>query len=138
VLSLLHEGVAVGRKEGAYLHRDRLNGVLRARRSARLAALTSGGAIPETADYRVVTEEDNTFVGTVNEDFAIETLSGDVFLLGNTSWRIRYVRGGQVVVNDAQGAPASIPFWLGDAPGRTVELSEALSTLREDVVNRAE
>jgi ATP-dependent Lhr-like helicase len=132
-LTLLSEGVAMGRKNGAFLHRDSVNKILRARRSARLVAITSGGAIPETADYRVVTEDDNTFVGTVNEDFAIESMSGDVFLLGNTSWRIRFVRGGQVVVADAGGAPATIPFWLGEAPGRTVELSTELSEVRAGI-----
>jgi ATP-dependent Lhr-like helicase len=136
ILTMVSEGIAPGRHEGAYIHRDRLNHQLRARRSARLTALTSGGAIPETADYRVVTEGENTFVGTVNEDFAIESLAGDVFLLGNTSWRIRYVRGGQVVVNDAEGAPANVPFWLGEAPGRTVELSDEVSRLREEIAAR--
>ncbi|MBI4422971.1 MAG: DEAD/DEAH box helicase, partial [Elusimicrobia bacterium] len=136
IVSLLSEGVAKGRKDGAFLHRDALHGKLRARRGARLAAVTSGGAIPEAADYRVVTEDEGTFVGTVNEDFAIESMSGDVFLLGNTSWRVRSVRSGQVVVRDAQGAPATIPFWLGEAPGRTVELSEELSRLREELAER--
>ena len=138
MVELVSEGVATGRKDGAYVHRDAVHHVLRARRSARMAAIMSGGAIPETADFRVVTEEDDTFVGTVNEDFAIESMSGDVFLLGNTSWRVRYVRGGQVVVSDAQGAPATIPFWLGEAPGRTVELSEEVSALRAELDRRAE
>ncbi len=132
VVALLSEGIAKGRREGAFLHRDGVNHVLRSRRSARLAALTSGGAIPETADYRVVTEDEGVFVGTVNEDFAVESMAGDVFLLGNTSWRVRYIRGGQVVVSDAQGAPANVPFWLGEAPGRTIELSEEISDLREE------
>ena len=132
-LTLLSEGVAKGKLNGAFLHRDSVNRVLRARRSARLVAITSGGAIPETADYRVVLESDNTFVGTVNEDFAIESMAGDVFLLGNTSWRVRFVRGGQVVVADAGGAPATIPFWLGEAPGRTVELSSELSSVRAGI-----
>jgi ATP-dependent helicase Lhr and Lhr-like helicase len=131
VVAMCAEGLGRARKDGAYLHRDAVHGVLRPRRAARLTAITSGGAIPETADYRVVTEDENTFVGTVNEDFAIESMAGDVFLLGNTSWRVRYVRGGQVVVSDAHGAPATIPFWLGEAPGRTIELSEELSDLRE-------
>ena len=91
----------------AYLHRDQIHHRLRARRHARISALTSGGAIPEMADYRVVTEGDNTFVGTFNEDFAIETQSGNVFQLGNVSWRILYVRGGEVTVRDAHGAPAA-------------------------------
>jgi ATP-dependent Lhr-like helicase len=133
MVELVSEGVAKGRKDGSYVHRDGVNKILRPRKSARMAAIMSGGAIPETADYRVVTEEENTFVGTVNEDFAIESMSGDVFLLGNTSWRVRYVRGGQVVVSDAQGAAATVPFWLGEAPGRTVELSEELSALRADI-----
>ena len=138
IVTLASEGIAKGRKEGAYIHRDSVNKVLKARRAARLTALTGGGAIPETADYRVVTEDDGTFVGTVNEDFAIESQGGDVFLLGNTSWRIRYVRGGQVVVRDAQGAPASVPFWLGEAPGRTIELSEEVSSLREEIGARCD
>ena len=138
VVAMVSEGIAPGRADGAYLHRDQIGHQLRARRAARLSALTSGGAIPETADYRVVTETDNTFVGTVNEDFAIESLAGDVFLLGNTSWRIRAVRGGQVIVSDAEGAAASIPFWLGEAPGRTMELSQEMSRLREEIVERLE
>jgi ATP-dependent Lhr-like helicase len=133
IVEMVSEGVARGRKDGAYVHRDAVHKILRARRSARLAAITSGGAIPETADYRVVTEEDDTFVGTVNEDFAIESMAGDVFLLGNTSWRIRYIRGGQVVVSDAQGAAATVPFWLGEAPGRTRELSAELSEVRSEL-----
>ena len=133
IVEIASEGVARGRREGAFLHRDQIHHELKARRSARLTAITSGGAIPETADYRVVTEDEGTFVGTVNEDFAIESLSGDVFLLGNTSWRVRYVRGGQMIVRDAEGAPANVPFWLGEAPGRTPELSEELSRLREDI-----
>ena len=99
-------------------------------RGARLAALTSGGAIPETAQYRVIAEPDGTVVGTVDEDFAVESLAGDVFLLGNTSWRVQYVRGGEVQVHDAEGAPPSIPFWLGEAPGRTREFSAECSQLR--------
>ncbi|MCG8588136.1 MAG: DEAD/DEAH box helicase [Proteobacteria bacterium] len=134
VLELVSEGIRTGRgRRGAYLHRDRVNGVLRARRGARLAALTSGGAIPDTADYRVVTDPDDTFVGTVNEDWAIESMAGDVFLLGSTSWRIRRVEAGVVRVVDAEGAPPTIPFWLGEAPARTAELSREVSILRERV-----
>lgn len=132
IVTMASEGIAKGRREGAYLHRDAVHKVLKARRSARLTAVTSGGAIPETADYRVVTEE-GTLVGTVNEDFAIESLAGDVFLLGNTSWRVLHVRGGEVLVRDAEGAPANVPFWLGEAPGRTIELSEEVSRLREEL-----
>ncbi|MBI3837656.1 MAG: DEAD/DEAH box helicase, partial [Planctomycetia bacterium] len=135
IVQMLSEGIVPGSKRGAYLHRDAINGRLRARRGSRLAALTSGGAIPETAQYRVITEPDGTFVGTVDEDFAVESMAGDVFLLGNTSWRVQHVRGGEVRVRDAQGAPPSIPFWLGEAPGRTREFSAELSRLRRDLAN---
>lgn len=137
VLKLVSEGVGSGSKRGAHLHRDAIGRRLRARRGARIAALTSGGAIPETAVYRVVAEPERTFVGTVDEDFAIESLAGDVFLLGNTSWRVRNVRGGEVLVRDAEGAAPTIPFWLGEAPGRTKELSAAVSQLRVDLAETA-
>src|SRR4029077_13176646 len=133
IVEMLSDGIAPGNRAGAYLHRDRIHHRLRARRSARIAAVTSGGAIPEMADYRVVTEGERTFVGTLNEDFAIESQAGNVFQLGNTSWRIVYVRGGEVTVRDAHGAPATVPFWLGEAPGRTAELSAELSSLREEI-----
>jgi ATP-dependent Lhr-like helicase len=137
VIALLAEGLATGHgRRAAYLRRDRVHGVVRARRGARLAALTSGGAIPETADYRVVADPDDTVVGTVNEDWAIESLAGDVFLLGSTSWRIRRVEAGVVRVVDARGAPPSVPFWLGEAPARTDELSDEVSTLRAAVGER--
>ncbi len=134
VVTLVSDGILTGRgKRAAYLHRDEINGELAGRRGARLAALTSGGAIPETGDYRVVADPDDTFVGTVNEDWAIESMAGDVFLLGSTSWRIRRVEPGTVRVVDAQGAPPSVPFWLGEAPARTSELSEEVSDLRAGV-----
>jgi ATP-dependent Lhr-like helicase len=133
VVAMLSDGISATNRSGAYLHRDRINGRVRGRRSARIAAITSGGAIPEQADYRVVTEGDESFVGTLNEDFAIESQAGNVFQLGNTSWRILHVRGGVVTVRDAHGAPATVPFWLGEAPGRTNELSAELSALRETI-----
>ena len=137
VVELASEGIPTGRgARMAYLHRDRVNGVLRPRRGARLAALTSGGAIPEVGDYRVVAEPDDTFVGTVNEDFAIESMAGDVFLLGTHSWRIRRVTAGEVRVMDAEGARPTIPFWLGEAPSRTAELSEEVSALRAGVAEQ--
>jgi ATP-dependent helicase Lhr and Lhr-like helicase len=137
VLELMSEGIRTGRgRRAAYLHRDQVNGQLRARRGARMAALTSGGAIPELGDYRVVAEPDETPVGTVNEDWAIESQAGDVFLLGTTSWRIRKVEPGTVRVVDAHGAPPSAPFWLGEAPGRTVELSDEVSRLRQEIADR--
>ena len=137
VVAMLSDGIQTGRgRRAAYLHRDRVHGILRGRRSARLAALTSGGAIPETADYRVVTDPDDTTVGTVNEDWAIESMQGDVFLLGSTSWRIRRVEAGLVRVVDAEGAPPTVPFWLGEAPARTAEASAAVSALREALDER--
>src|SRR5579864_7809087 len=118
---------------GAYLHRDAVNGVLLARRGARLTALTSGGAIPDTADYEVVLEPAGHMVGTVNEDFAVESLAGDVFQLGNTSYRIRRIEAGRVRVEDAQGQAPNNPFWLGEAPARSDELSFAVSRLRDEL-----
>ncbi len=123
-------------RHGALLHHDVQNGVVRPRKGARLTALTSGGAIPDNADYKVVLEPDGLSVGTVNEDFAVESLQGDVFQLGNTSYRILRVERGTVRVEDAHGQPPSIPFWLGEAPGRTDELSAAVSALRAAVSQR--
>jgi ATP-dependent Lhr-like helicase len=137
VLEILAEGVSTRRgRSTALIHWDRVHGRIRGRRGARLAAITSGGAIPDTADYAVIEEPAETFVGTVNEDFAVESLAGDIFLLGNRSWRIRRVESGRVRVEDAQGAPPTIPFWLGEAPARTAELSEAVAELREEVARR--
>jgi ATP-dependent helicase Lhr and Lhr-like helicase len=134
VVELVSEGITTGRgKRMAYLHRDEINGVLRPRRGARLAAITSGGAIPEVGDYRVVADPDETPVGSVNEDFAIESMVGDVFLLGTHSWRIRRVEPGTVRVVDAEGAHPTIPFWVGEAPSRTEELSAEVSALRGEV-----
>ncbi len=134
VAALMSDGIHTGRgRRAAYLHRDQVNGTLRGRRGARLAALTSGGAIPELGDYRVLAEPDDATVGTVNEDWAIESMAGDVFLLGTTSWRIRRVEPGIVRVVDAQGAPPSVPFWLGEAPGRTRELSQDVCEVRAAV-----
>ncbi len=137
VLEMLSEGVETRRsRRSAYIHRDRINGMLRPRRGARLTAITNGGAIPDTADYNVVEFASETFVGTVHEDFAIESLAGDIFLLGNRSWRIRRVGSGKVWVDDAQGLPPSIPFWMGEAPARTLELSQAVADLRTAVAER--
>src|SRR5881628_3418478 len=137
VVQMLAEGFTTRRgRRGAYVHYDGVNRRLRARRGARLAALTSGGAIPDIGDYRVILEPTETFVGTLNEDFAIESMPGDIFQLGNRSYRIERIESGQVRVVDAQGQPPSIPFWLGEAPGRTPELSQAVSRLRRDVGGR--
>jgi ATP-dependent Lhr-like helicase len=137
VIDMLSKGYATQRgRRGAYLHRDIVNGRLRARRGARLTALVSGGAIPDNFDYDVILEPTDTFIGTVNEDFAIESVAGDIFLLGNNSWRILGVQGGKVRVDDAQGQPPTIPFWFGEAPARTAELSFAVSRLREEISGR--
>ena len=135
ILTMLSDGIATARGHaGAYLHRDQVNHRVRGRRGARLAAITSGGAIPDNANYSVVLEPEGTTVGTVDEDFAVESMAGDVFLLGTTSWRIRRVESGRVRVEDAHGAAPSIPFWNGEAPGRTAELSAEVSRVREDIL----
>jgi ATP-dependent helicase Lhr and Lhr-like helicase len=137
VVRMLAEGFATKRgRRSAYLHHDAVNKRLRGRRGARLAAITSGGAIPDTADYAVVLEPGGLVIGSVNEDFAIESLQGDIFQLGNTSWRVLRVEQGKVRVEDAHGQPPSIPFWLGEAPSRTHELSGSVSRLREDIASR--
>ena len=134
VIRMLADGIATQRGRGlAYLHHDRINHRVKGRRGARLAAITSGGAIPDTANYAVVAEPDGTVVGTVDEDFAVESLAGDIMLLGNTSWRIKGVEAGKVRVEDAQGAPPSIPFWRGEAPSRTAELSAEVAALRAEI-----
>ncbi len=139
VLAMLSEGIASQRgRYGAYLHHDRINRKLRARRGARLAAITSGGAIPDNALFTVVAEPDGGVVGTVDEDFAVESMAGDVMLLGNTSWRIRRVeaKSSRMLVEDAHGTPPSVPFWRGEAPARTAELSQQLGELRKEISDR--
>ncbi len=140
IVEMMSEGIAVGSGRVAhYIHRDQINGVLRGRRGARSTAIQCGGAIPEIADYRVIAEPDGTFVGTLDEDFSIESMAGDIFLLGSTSWRIKRIEAAGVVrVEDAHGAPPNIPFWNGEAPGRTLELSEEVSRLRVDLAQRLE
>ena len=134
VVTMLAEGFSTKRgRRSALIHHDAINHRLRGRRGARLTALTSGGAIPDNADYRVILEPSETFVGTVNEDFAVESLAGDIFQLGNASWRILRVNSGVVRVEDAKGQPPGIPFWLGEAPARTSELSKAVSDLRCEI-----
>ena len=134
VVNMLAEGFSTKRgRRAALIHHDAINHRIRARRGARLTALTSGGAIPDNTDYRVILEPSETFVGTVNEDFAVESLAGDIFQLGNASWRILRVNSGVVRVEDAKGAPPGIPFWLGEAPARTAELSRSVSDLRSEI-----
>ena len=134
IIEMLSNGIAARRgRYGAYLHRDQVNNRLHGRRGARLAAITSGGAIPDNALYTVIAEPEHIVVGTVDEDFAVESLRGDIILLGNTSWRIRRVQSGSVSVEDAKGAAPSIPFWLGEAPSRTMELSEEIGEVRKKI-----
>ncbi|MGE0407135.1 MAG: DEAD/DEAH box helicase, partial [Candidatus Korobacteraceae bacterium] len=136
VVEMLSEGIAARRgRYGAYLHRDRVHGRLRGRRGSRITAITSGGAIPETALFTVVASPEGVTVGTVDEDFAVESMAGDIFLLGNTSWLIRRVEGksGRLLVEDAHGAPPSIPFWRGEAPARTAELSTHVAEVRQKI-----
>ncbi len=134
IVRMLSEGISTSQgRRGAHLHRDKINGRIRARRGARLAAITSGGAIPENAAYLVKVDPEETLVGTVDEDFATESMRGDVFLLGNASWRIRHIGSGVVRVEDAHGAAPDIPFWRGEAPARTDELSAAFSEVRKEM-----
>ena len=134
IIAMLADGIASRRgRYSAYLHRDGVNQRLRARRGARLAAITSGGAIPDNSLYTVIAEPEHVTIGTVDEDFAVESLRGDIILLGNTSWQIRRVQAGSVLVEDAKGAPPNVPFWRGEAPSRTAELSEQVAEVREKI-----
>jgi len=137
VVAMLAQGFGTRRgRRGALIHHDAVNHVLRGRRGARLTALTSGGAIPDTADYQVLLEPENQVIGSVNEDWAVESMAGDVFQLGNAAYRILRVERGTVRVEDAQGMMPNIPFWLGEAPGRTDELSQSVSRLRAEIAAR--
>src|SRR5690349_22978074 len=134
---MLADGFTTRRgRRGALIHHDAVNRMLRGRRGARLTVLTAGGTIPDNADYQVLLEPENQIIGTVNEDFAVESLAGDVFQLGNNSYRIMRVERGVVRVEDAHGQPPTIPFWLGEAPGRSDELSVAVSRLRAEIAAR--
>lgn len=137
IIHMLSEGIThnTGRSR-VYLHHDQVNRRVRARKSARLVALNNAGAIPEIGSFRVMAEPENVVVGSLDEDFAVESTAGDIFLLGNNSWRLKHLRGGDVIVNDAHGAPPTIPFWRGEAPGRSLEFSEEVSRLREDLEQR--
>jgi ATP-dependent Lhr-like helicase len=137
ILRMLNDGFSTKRgRRAALIHYDSINHSIRGRRGARLTALTSGGAIPDNSDYRVVVEPAQTFIGTVNEDFAVESIAGDIFQLGNASWKIIQVSAGMVRVEDAHGQPPGIPFWLGEAPARTAELSHAISLLDQNIASR--
>jgi ATP-dependent Lhr-like helicase len=137
VVAMLAEGFSTRRgRRGALIHHDAVNHRLRGRRGARLTALMNAGTIPDNADYQVMLEPESQFIGTVNEDFAVESMAGDIFQLGNASYQIRRVERGIVRVEDAHGQPPTIPFWLGEAPGRSAELSQSVSRLRADVAAR--
>lgn len=137
VLHLVSEGVSTTRgRSRVHVHRDRVNGILRPRAGARLMALQNGGAIPDLFSYAVIAEPEDKQVGTVDEDFAIDSMAGSVFVLGSTSWRIRRITTGEVRVENAHGAAPNIPFWQGEAPARTDELSLEVSKLREEVLAR--
>jgi ATP-dependent Lhr-like helicase len=137
VVKMLADGFSTRRgRRGALIHYDAVNHKLRGRRGARLTALTSGGTIPDNADYQVLLEPENQIIGTVNEDFAVESMVGDVFQLGNTAYRVMRVERGTLRVEDAEGAAPNIPFWLGEAQGRTDELSRSVSRLRAELGDR--
>ncbi|MCY1016869.1 DEAD/DEAH box helicase [Pyxidicoccus sp. MSG2] len=137
VLEVLSEGIAAARgRAGIHLHRDRVNQRLKGRRGVRITALTNGGAIPDTFTFSVTAEPEGKVVGTLDEDFAVESSPGDIFLLGSTAWRIQRVMGSTVVVEDARGAPPNVPFWRGEAPGRTDELSSQVGRLRQELLER--
>jgi ATP-dependent Lhr-like helicase len=137
MLAMLAEGFTTRRgRRAALIHYDAVNHKLRGRRGARLTALTSGGTIPDNADYQVLLEPENQVIGTVNEDFAVESMVGDIFQLGNTAYRIMRVERGTLRVEDAPGMAPNIPFWLGEAPGRTDELSHSVSRLRGELAAR--
>src|SRR5688500_15607487 len=137
VVRMIAEGYASRRGVRAGLvHRDAVNRKLRGRQGGRMTAVMSGGTIPDTGDYTVLLEPEAVTIGNVNEDFAIESMAGDIFQLGNTSYRVLRIEPGRVRVEDAQGAPPTIPFWLGEAPGRTDELSFGVSRLREEISSR--
>ncbi len=139
VVKMLANGFLTQRgRRGDYLHRDGVNGLLRGRRHARLTAITNGGAIPDSFDYDVILQPEGLFIGSLNEDFSFESMPGDIFQLGNCSYRILKIEQGRMLVEDARGQPPSIPFWFGEAPGRTDELSHAVSRLREQIDQRLE
>ncbi|MDP6506054.1 MAG: helicase-related protein, partial [Planctomycetota bacterium] len=137
IIRMLTEGFTFGRGgRRAYLHYNPISKEVKARKGARLTATVSGGTIPDQFDYDVVLEPSGAVIGSVHEDFAIESLPGDIFQLGNAAWKILKVETGKVRVKDAQGSPPTMPFWLGEAPSRSSELSLAVSHIRESVANR--
>src|SRR5580698_3221892 len=138
ILCLLAEGIEASRgRYGSYLLRDRVNGRMQSRRGARTIAVSNGGTIPDTALYAVIVQPEGVQIATLDEDFAVESSAGDIILLGNTSWRIQRVESaGRVLVEDAHGQPPTVPFWRGEAPQRTLELSQFVSTLRQEISAR--
>ena len=136
LISMLTEGYTSRRgRRGSHLHHDAINSRLSTRRGANLLALTNGGAIPDMFDYQVVLDPEDIVVGSLNEDFALEALPGDVFTLGTHSWQMLRIDGLKVRVRDAEGMQPTIPFWFGEGPGRTKELSESVSELRKNIAD---
>jgi ATP-dependent Lhr-like helicase len=134
VIRMLADGYSTRRgRRSALLFYDAINGSVRGRPAARLTALQNGGAIPDHFDYEVIMLPQGHRIGTLNEDFAFESMPGDIFQLGNTSYRMLKIEQGRVLVEDAHGQPPNIPFWLGDKPGRSDELSTAVSRLRTEI-----
>ena len=135
LLTLLTEGIESTRgRYGAYLLRDGVQHHLHPRRGARMIAISNGGAIPDTALYSVILQPEGVQIATLDEHFAVDSSPGDVVLLGTSSWRIQRVEAaGRVLVEDAHGAPPSLPFWEGEAPQRTAVLSDGVGELREQI-----
>jgi ATP-dependent Lhr-like helicase len=134
VVEMLADGFSTRRgRRSAHIHRDQVNKKLRGRRGAKLIAVTNGGAIPDQFDYDVILSPSGLRIGSLNEDFSFESIPGDIFQLGNTSYRILKVETGRVLVEDAKGQPPNIPFWFGEAPARSDELSKSVSRLRAEV-----
>lgn len=133
-LEFVSHGVFTGRgQRGQQLSLDPINDTVRPRRSAKHAAIMNGGTIPDLGDYNVIVDPDNQVIGQLSEDFAIESAVGDVFLLGTHAWRVVRVEQSSVRVVDADGAEPSVPFWFGESPARTWELSQAVSRLYEEL-----
>ena len=103
--------------------------------SARLA-LVGGGAIPDTGQFPLHLGEDGPKLGELDEEFVLERRVGETFVLGTASWRIESIDPHRVVVSPAEGRPAFIPFWRGEAAGRTAELGEAVGELTREIVGR--
>src|ERR1700761_8993717 len=139
LLCLLSDGIESSRgRYGSYILRDRIHGRLQARRGARSITVSNGGTIPDPAVVSVILQPDGHQIATLDEDFTIGSGVGDIIQLGNASWRISAIEtAGRMYVEDAHGQPPTVPFWRGEAPQRTAELSRWVCQLREDIAARA-